>query len=55
MRAHELGVLPGTTLYRGLGNVLKIKPPLNIHGDPLDSAIDILERAVRPARASLDR
>jgi 4-aminobutyrate aminotransferase-like enzyme len=50
-RAQELGVMLGTSHYAGLGHVLKIKPPLNIPQDQLDTAIDVLDRALGEVEA----
>jgi 4-aminobutyrate aminotransferase-like enzyme len=46
LRAQELGVMLGSTKYAGLGNVLKIKPPLNVPQEQLDAAIDVFDRAL---------
>jgi 4-aminobutyrate aminotransferase-like enzyme len=43
-RGIEAGVLFGTTRYAGLGNVVKIKPPLCITVEQLDHALDTLDR-----------
>jgi 4-aminobutyrate aminotransferase-like enzyme len=43
-RGIEAGVLFGTTRYAGLGNVVKIKPPLCITVEQLDSALDTFDR-----------
>ena len=45
-RAQEQGVMLGTTLYGGVGHILKIKPPLNIASDLLDTAIDVVDRVL---------
>ena len=39
----ERGVLFGLTRYAGLGNVIKVKPPLDIPLDQLDRALDVLD------------
>jgi 4-aminobutyrate aminotransferase-like enzyme len=41
--AAERGVLFGESRYAGLGNVIKIKPPLDIGEDQLDHALDVLD------------
>ena len=43
-RGIEYGVLFGTTRYAGLGNVVKIKPPLCITLEQLDSALNTFDR-----------
>ncbi len=53
-RAQELGVMLGTTRYAGAGNVLKIKPPLNIPRDQLDAAIDVFDRALGDVESGTD-
>jgi 4-aminobutyrate aminotransferase / (S)-3-amino-2-methylpropionate transaminase / 5-aminovalerate transaminase len=45
-RAQERGLLLGTTRYAGLGNVMKIKPPLCITREQLDTALDIFEQVL---------
>jgi 4-aminobutyrate aminotransferase-like enzyme len=52
-RAQELGLMLGTTLYGGLGNILKIKPPLNIPRDLLDTALDLFEQALADVEAGI--
>ena len=45
-RAQARGVIFGESRYAGLGNLLKIKPPLDIPDDQLARALDVLESAV---------
>jgi 4-aminobutyrate aminotransferase/4-aminobutyrate aminotransferase/(S)-3-amino-2-methylpropionate transaminase len=42
-RAQERGLLLGTTRYAGLGNVMKIKPPLCITRESADRFVDALD------------
>jgi 4-aminobutyrate aminotransferase-like enzyme len=42
-RALEKGVIFGEAKYGGLGNIIKIKPPLNIPDVLMDEALDVLE------------
>jgi acetylornithine/succinyldiaminopimelate/putrescine aminotransferase len=44
--AQERGVLFGESRYGGLGNLIKIKPPLDIPADQLDRAIDVLDETL---------
>jgi 4-aminobutyrate aminotransferase-like enzyme len=39
----ERGVLFGESRYAGLGNLIKIKPPLDIKEEQLDRALDVLD------------
>lgn len=41
------GVLFGESKYAGLGNVIKIKPPLNIPGHLLVEAVTVLEEVIK--------
>jgi 4-aminobutyrate aminotransferase-like enzyme len=43
-RGMELGVIFGETRYAGLGNVVKIKPPLCVSRDQMDKALDAFDR-----------
>jgi 4-aminobutyrate aminotransferase-like enzyme len=45
--ALERGLVLGTSLYRGLGNVLKIKPPAIITDEQVDRALDIFEELLK--------
>jgi 4-aminobutyrate aminotransferase-like enzyme len=45
-RAQERGVILGEARYAGLGNLVKIKPPLDISDDLLDRALDVVEEVV---------
>jgi 4-aminobutyrate aminotransferase-like enzyme len=42
-RAQALGVILGESRYAGLGNLIKIKPPLDIPEGQLAKALDVLE------------
>ena len=42
----EEGVIFGTTRYAGLGNTVKIKPPLTIEQGELDQVIDVFDRVL---------
>jgi len=43
-RGLDLGVLFGTTRYGGIGNVVKIKPPLCINRDQMDRVIEVFDQ-----------
>ena len=43
-RGMELGVIFGETRYAGLGNVVKIKPPLCVTREQMDKALDAFDR-----------
>lgn len=45
-RGLERGVIFGETKYSRLGNVVKVKPPLSISRDELDSALDAFDAIV---------
>jgi 4-aminobutyrate aminotransferase-like enzyme len=49
-RAIQHGVIFGESKYGGLGNVIKIKPPLNIPHDQMDEALDVLENLFNQVR-----
>ena len=42
--AMEMGVLFGTSKYRGLGNVIKIKPPVVITDDQIERVMGVFEK-----------
>jgi 4-aminobutyrate aminotransferase/4-aminobutyrate aminotransferase/(S)-3-amino-2-methylpropionate transaminase len=42
----ERGVLFGESRYAGLGNLIKIKPPLDITTEQLDHALDVLDEVL---------
>jgi 4-aminobutyrate aminotransferase-like enzyme len=42
----ERGVLFGLSRYAGLGNVIKVKPPLDIPLEQLDRALDVLDEVL---------
>jgi 4-aminobutyrate aminotransferase-like enzyme len=48
----ERGVLFGQTRYAGLGNVIKVKPPLDIPLDQLDRALDVLDEVLGVVEAT---
>jgi 4-aminobutyrate aminotransferase/(S)-3-amino-2-methylpropionate transaminase len=41
--AMERGVIFGSTRYRGMGNVVKVKPPATISRDEADLALEVFE------------
>jgi len=45
------GVIFGEAKYAGLGNIVKIKPPLVITESQLDRALDVFEEVVQVVRA----
>jgi 4-aminobutyrate aminotransferase/4-aminobutyrate aminotransferase/(S)-3-amino-2-methylpropionate transaminase len=45
-RAQDRGVILGEARYAGLGNLIKIKPPLDISEELLDRALDVVEEVV---------
>jgi 4-aminobutyrate aminotransferase-like enzyme len=42
----ERGVLFGESRYAGLGNLIKVKPPLDIPREQLDRALDVLDEVL---------
>ncbi len=48
----EHGVMFGTSRYAGLGNVVKIKPPLTINRDEMDQVIDVFDRVLTEIEGS---
>lgn len=46
------GVMFGTSRYAGLGNVVKIKPPLTISRDELDQVVDVFDRVLTEIEGS---
>jgi 4-aminobutyrate aminotransferase/4-aminobutyrate aminotransferase/(S)-3-amino-2-methylpropionate transaminase len=46
VRAQERGVILGEARYAGLGNLIKVKPPLDISLELLDRALDVVEDVV---------
>ncbi len=50
--SEERGVLFGESRYSGLGNFLKVKPPLDIDRQQLDHALDVLDEALGIVQAS---
>lgn len=51
----QRGVLFGESRYAGLGNVIKIKPPLDIEERQLDRALDVLDEVLGLIEASESR
>jgi 4-aminobutyrate aminotransferase-like enzyme len=51
--SEERGVLFGESRYGGLGNFLKVKPPLDIERSQLDHALDVLDEALGIVQSSL--
>ena len=48
-RAQARGVILGESRYAGLGNLIKVKPPLDITPDLLDRALDVVDEVVLEA------
>ena len=48
----KYGVMFGTSRYAGLGNVVKIKPPLTITRDEIDRVIDVFDRVLTEIEGS---
>jgi 4-aminobutyrate aminotransferase-like enzyme len=46
------GVMFGTSRYAGLGNVVKIKPPLSITRDDMDRVIDVFDQVLTEIEGS---
>jgi 4-aminobutyrate aminotransferase-like enzyme len=44
--ALDRGVIFGESRYAGLGNVIKVKPPLDIPEEQLDAALDVLDEVL---------
>jgi 4-aminobutyrate aminotransferase-like enzyme len=42
----EAGVVFGTSRYAGLGNVVKLKPPLTVSREEMELAMDVLDRVL---------
>jgi 4-aminobutyrate aminotransferase-like enzyme len=49
--AQERGVIFGEARYGGLGNLIKIKPPLDITRDQLSEALDVLDEVLGDVEA----
>jgi 4-aminobutyrate aminotransferase-like enzyme len=45
-RGAERGVLFGESRYAGLGDIIKIKPPLDVEAGQLDHALDVLDTVI---------
>ena len=45
-RAQARGVILGEARYAGLGNLIKVKPPLDIPEDVFDRALDVVDEVV---------
>jgi 4-aminobutyrate aminotransferase/4-aminobutyrate aminotransferase/(S)-3-amino-2-methylpropionate transaminase len=45
-RAQARGVILGESRYAGLGNLIKVKPPLDISTELLDQALDVIDEVV---------
>jgi 4-aminobutyrate aminotransferase/4-aminobutyrate aminotransferase/(S)-3-amino-2-methylpropionate transaminase len=45
-RSAERGVLFGESRYAGLGDIIKVKPPLDIPYEHLDRALDVLDEVI---------
>jgi 4-aminobutyrate aminotransferase-like enzyme len=46
LRSQERGVIFGESRYGGLGNLIKIKPPLDIPREQLSEALDVLDEVL---------
>ncbi|BEP14125.1 aspartate aminotransferase family protein [Acidothermaceae bacterium B102] len=46
VRAQDRGVILGESRYGGLGNLIKIKPPLDIPREQLSDALDVLDEVL---------
>ena len=46
------GVMFGTSRYAGLGNVVKIKPPLTINREELDQVVDVFDQVLTEIEGS---
>jgi 4-aminobutyrate aminotransferase/4-aminobutyrate aminotransferase/(S)-3-amino-2-methylpropionate transaminase len=44
--AQQRGVIFGESRYAGLGNLIKVKPPLDISRDHLATALDVLDEVL---------
>jgi 4-aminobutyrate aminotransferase/4-aminobutyrate aminotransferase/(S)-3-amino-2-methylpropionate transaminase len=51
LRAQERGVIFGEARYGGLGNLIKVKPPLDISRDQLSEALDVLDEVLGEVEA----
>jgi 4-aminobutyrate aminotransferase-like enzyme len=45
-RSATRGVLFGESRYAGLGDIIKVKPPLDIPYEQLDQALDVLDEVI---------
>jgi len=55
LRAQARGVILGESRYAGLGNLIKVKPPLDITDEQLASALDVLEVVLEEVQTEFDR
>jgi 4-aminobutyrate aminotransferase/4-aminobutyrate aminotransferase/(S)-3-amino-2-methylpropionate transaminase len=55
VRAQQRGVIFGESRYANLGNLLKVKPPLDITREQLDHALDVLDIVLGEVQDELDR
>ncbi|HET8815041.1 MAG TPA: aspartate aminotransferase family protein [Solirubrobacterales bacterium] len=53
--AVERGVIFGESRYAALGNLIKVKPPLDIKAEQLDRALDVLDEALGLVEAGRSR
>jgi 4-aminobutyrate aminotransferase-like enzyme len=51
LRAQERGVIFGEARYGGLGNLIKVKPPLDISREQLSEALDVLDEVLGEVEA----
>jgi 4-aminobutyrate aminotransferase-like enzyme len=52
--AQERGVILGESRYAGLGNLIKVKPPLDITDEQLARALDVLEEVLEVVQGESD-
>jgi 4-aminobutyrate aminotransferase-like enzyme len=52
--AQERGVIFGESRYGGLGNLIKIKPPLDINREQLAKALDVLDDVLTEVESVVD-
>jgi len=52
--AQARGVILGESRYGGLGNLIKVKPPLDITEQQLAKALDVLEEVVELVQKDSD-
>jgi 4-aminobutyrate aminotransferase-like enzyme len=55
VQAQARGVILGESRYAGLGNLIKVKPPLDITSEQLAAALDVLEVVLEEIQTEFDR